>query len=408
MKKLLPTFFPIYISSVLATVYNVVNVGIFAKTLEKSAVAALGVSASLMFLMQGLALGLSSGFLSKISKNNTKSAAPSFIITTVFSVIISTLTLLFLSEIVTFLNAEGKIFDFSLKYLRVSVAGFVILALYRLFESWLYAIGKARCVIWLSALMLVLQTSLTYLLVAVFDFGVTGGAVANVASFFVCGVVALIYILKTQPSFLVFGQKFDKSLLKSSLPLSFMQFFKGMGLVLIQMSVGKMGADASSAFAVCQKLSHIATDGAVALNSASIRLFSSTPQKNTPTKIKLPIFVGVVFSLTTGIVLFFASAPLSSLVFNSNDNVLPLIKNYFHFISPFFPALLLMVVLRARLFVSGHPYLAMTEGIVEFLTRAGLLLFIKDFKFIPLIFGISWTVGTIFIISLPTSKGTTR
>ncbi len=394
MNKLLKTFFPIYISMVLATVYNVVNVGIFAKNLDKPSVAALGFAASLMFLMQGLALGLASGFLSKISRDNTKSAAPSAIITIVFSGIISALTLLFLEKIVTLLNAEGEIFDLTLKYLRVSVAGFVILALYRLFESWLYALGKAKSVVWLSALMLVLQTSLTYLFVAVLELGVTGGALANVASFFVCGLVALIYILKTQPKFLVFKQKFDVSLLKASLPLSFMQFFKGMGLVLVQMSVGKMGADASSAFAVCQKISHLATDGAVALNSTSIKFFSD--KKSKP---KLPILLAIIFSISIGLVLFFGAAPLSKLIFNSKAE-LSLIKKYFYALSPFFPALLLMVVLRAKVFVSGHPYLAMTEGIVEFFVRVVLLLFIKDFAFIPLIFGISWTAGLVYLIAV--------
>ncbi len=395
MKDILKIFLPIYISSVFATAYNIINVGIFAKNLDKPSVAALGVSASLMFLMQGLALGLASGFLAKISQKDTKSAAPSFTITVVFSVIISALTLLFLPKIVTLLNAEGEIFDYALKYLRISVSGFVILALYRLFESWLYAVGRAKSVLWLSLLMLILQVTLTYLFVAVWGFGVGGGAFANVASFFVCGVVALIYILKTQPSFLNFKQKFDKSLLKASLPLSFMQFFKGIGLVSVQMAVGGMGTDVSSAFAVCQKLSRLATDGAVALNSTSIKQHK---------KQKLLITVGIVFSVAMGVFLFFGASLLSSLVFNSKDNILPLIKKYFQLLSPFFPALLIMVVLRARLIANGHPYLAMTEGIVEFLTRVALLFFVKDFNFVPLIFGISWTVGLLYLIIVNKTK----
>lgn len=394
-KELLKIFLPIYISSVFATAYNIINVGIFAKNLDKPSVAALGVSASLMFLLQGLALGLSSGFIAKISQDNTKSALPSAVITVVFSAIITVLTLLFLPKIVTFLNAEGEIFDYAQKYLRVSVAGFVILALYRLFESWLYALSKAKSVLWLSVLMFVLQTLFTYLFVAVWGFGVTGGAFANVLSFFVCAVVALIYILKSQPSFLDFKQKFDLSLLKASLPLSFMQFFKGLGLVLIQMKVGALGADVSSAFAVCHKLSHLATDGGTALNSASIRTLSK--QK---VKIKQPILLGVIFSLITGGVLFFGAPLLSTLIFSSKDNILSLIKQYFYIISPFFPALLIMVVLRSRLIVTSHPYLAMTEGIVEFSVRVIFLLFIKDFALVPLAFGVSWTVGLVYLIAI--------
>ncbi len=394
-KELLKIFLPIYTSSVFATAYNIINVGIFAKHLDKASIAALGVSASLMFLLQGLALGLSSGFIAKISQKNTKSALPSAVITVVFSVMITALTLLFLPKIVTFLNADGEIFDYAQKYLRVSVSGFVILALYRLFESWLYALLKAKCVLWLSALMFVLQTLFTYLFVAVWDFGVTGGAFANVLSFFVCGAAALIYILKSQPSFFDFKQKFDLSLLKASLPLSFMQFFKGVGLVLIQMQVGALGTDASSAFAVCQKLSHLATDGAVALNSASLRTLS----KQKP-KIKRSVTVGVVFSLISGALLFFGSASLSALIFKSEDNILSLIKQYFYIISPFFPALLIMVVLRARLIVAGHPYLAMTEGIVELLVRVVFLFFIKDFARVPLAFGVSWTMGLVYLIAI--------
>ncbi len=399
MKQILKTFLPIYISMVFATVYNVINVGIFAKNLDKSSVAALGVAASLMFLMQGLALGLASGFLSKISKNDTKSAAPSLIITTVFSVLISALTLVFLPNIVYLLNADDSIIEYSLKYLRVSVSGFVILALYRLFESWLYAVDKAKTVLYLSTLMLVLQVFLTYLLVAVWQLGVVGGAIANVVSFFVCGLAALIYILKTQPKFLVFKQKISPALLKASLPLSFMQFFKGMGLVAVQISVGRMGADASSAFAVCQKLSHVATDGATALNSTSIKQ---------PKSKKLLITIAIIFSLSAGILLILVASPLSRLIFKSDGSALTLIKKYFYFLCPFLPALLTMVVLRAGLFTSGHPYLAMTEGIVEFAIRIALIFFIKDFKFVPLIFGISWTAGLFYLIAikkLPCVKG---
>lgn len=382
MKQLLKTFLPIYFSLVFATAYNVINVGIFAKNLDKPSVAALGVAASLMFLMQGLALGLSSGFLSKISKDDTKSAAPSLIITTVFSIVISVLTLVFLPQIVRVLNADANIIEYSLKYLRVSVSGFVVLALYRLFECWMYALEKAKTVLYFSALMLVLQVALTYLLVAVFDFGVAGGAYANVISFFVCGLVALIYILKTQAGFLVFKQKINPVLLKASLPMSFMQFFKGVGLVAVQIAVGKMGSDPSSAFAICNKLSHIATDGATALNSTAI--------KNPKTKRYL-IIIALMFSALSGLLLVVGTPYLARILFESESQ---LIKKYFYFFCPFLPALLTMVVLRARTFTSGHPYLAMTEGIIEFVTRILLVLFVKDFKFVPLIFGISWTVGS--------------
>jgi len=384
MKELLKTFLPIYFASVSATAYNVVTVAIVSKSLGTEAVAATGVAATVMFLLQGLALGLASGFLSKISKDNTKPAAHSLAITLVFSLILSALTLLFLPQITAFLKGGEQ----TQVYLRVSVSGFLVLALYRLFESWLYALGKAKIVLWLSVLMLLSQVSLTYLFVAVWGLGVGGGALANVASFLLCGVASLVYVLKTQPHFLVSKQKFDKGLLKASLPLSFMQFFKGVGLVAVQTSVGMLGTEAQSAFTVCHKLSHLATDGATALNSTAI--------KNAKSKRQL-IIVAVVFSCASGLLLALGAPALSRLLFKKDS---ALIGRYFYSLCPFLPALLLMVVFRARLVATAHPYLAMTEGIAELAVRLILVFFVKDFSFVPLIFGISWTAGLLYLVAV--------
>jgi len=394
-KQIITSASPIYLSSLFATAYNVINVIIVAKHLSKDAVAAIGIASTVMFLLQGLTLGLCSGFLSKISKDK-RMASHSLVITLIFSAVFTALTLLFLPKILTFLKAKGEIFTLAKKYLLVSVAGFFALSLYRLFESWLYSVGKSKAVIALGALMAVLQSGLTFLFVAVFDFKIIGAAVAGAASFFVCGLAAFIYFLKTEPSFVKIQKRVEFSLLKDSLPIALMQFFKGAGLVAVQMAVGKLGADAMAAFAVCQKISHVATDGATALNSASIRVFSVKKQAKT----KSAVTVAVVFSAAVGIILLLCAPPLSRFIFNKDGEVLALIKRYFYIITPFFSMLCSAVILRARLIANSHPYLAMTEGIVEFAVRAVLVFFAKDFLMIPTVFGISWTAGLLYLVAV--------
>ncbi len=393
-KQLLKTASPIYLSSVFATAYNVINIGIIAKNMSKSAVAAVGISATLMFLMQGLSLGLSSGFLAKISRDKTF-VTSSLIITILFSAVISALTFMFLPKIVSLLNAKDKVFELTLKYLRVSVGGFIFLSLYRLFESWLYALGKSVVSMWFSLGLSVLQVALTFTLVK--GFGISGAAFANIISFAVCGGAMFFYIRHRHKSFFPKHFKFKKqkfkNALKGSLPLSLMQLFKGLGLVSVQMSVGAMGKDALAAFAACQKVSHISTDGAVAISNASIRLFSKEKNQSP----KPAVFVGVLFSVITGLLLFLGASPLSKIIFNSDKNILKLVKDYFLIISPFFSVLYTMVILRARFVAKGHPYVALTEGVLEFITRVSLLLFITEFKYTALIFGLSWTVGLLFV-----------
>ena len=121
---------------------------------------------------------------------------------TFFSVVITTLMLLFCRPVLTWMNTPENIFEYAYIYIFIIFAGIPCTILYNMTAAILRALGDSKSPIIFLAISSAINIGLDLLLIIVFRMGVDGAALATVVSQGVSGVISIIYIKKKFPIFL--------------------------------------------------------------------------------------------------------------------------------------------------------------------------------------------------------------
>lgn len=166
--------------------------------------AGVGSTGSLNFIVIGFCMGLCSGFSVPISQSFgakdfpllRKMVTNSVWLCTFFSVVITTLMLLFCRPVLTWMNTPENIFEYAYIYIFIIFAGIPCTILYNMTAAILRALGDSKSPIIFLAISSAINIGLDLLLIIVFRMGVDGAALATVVSQGVSGVISIIYIKK--------------------------------------------------------------------------------------------------------------------------------------------------------------------------------------------------------------------
>ncbi|MBQ9968622.1 MAG: MATE family efflux transporter [Oscillospiraceae bacterium] len=124
----------------------------------------------------------------------------------IFGAVISTLSLIFLRSIVTWMGAEGRLLEDCLVYGRILVAATPVYILQVLFQSFFVAAEKPNLGLLTTVIGGVTNMILDYLLVGVLPLGLVGAALASAFSQIIGGVFPLIYFFLPNSSLLRLGK----------------------------------------------------------------------------------------------------------------------------------------------------------------------------------------------------------
>ncbi len=194
---------PMLIGNLFQQFYNMVDSIVVGKFVDSNALAAVGASSSMVFLIIGLCFGLSAGISIVISQyfgakdydNVRKGFATATYVVLGAAVILGVVGFFSSRWLLELLNTPASIIDQSDIYMKITFAGILGTACYNGMSAILRALGDSVTPLIFLMISSILNVVLDLLFVIVFHWDVPGVALATIISQFVSAVGCIIYAI---------------------------------------------------------------------------------------------------------------------------------------------------------------------------------------------------------------------
>ena len=267
-KQLLIFFFPILIGTFFQQLYNTVDTIVVGQYVGTNALAAVGTTGTLINLLGGFFVGVSSGATVIISqffgagdaKNVSKAVHTSMALALAGGLIIMVFGLLTARPSLELLGVPEEIMDDALTYVNVYYCGIIASMIYNVGTGVLRAIGDSRMPLYVLIVCCLVNIVLDLLFVLAFHWDVFGVAFATVLSQVVSAVLILLRLMLTRESYRVELKKirFDRSILKNviriGLPAGLQSVLYSVSNLVVQASINSFGTDAIASWAAIGKI----------------------------------------------------------------------------------------------------------------------------------------------------------
>ncbi len=253
------------------------------RLLGANALAAVGATGSLFWMVNSVCNGLASGvgvvisqfFGAEDSEGVENTIANSVYVILTGAVIMTSIGLIFARPILVILNTpEGEVLENAVIYFRFVSAGVLCVALYNEVASILRALGDSKSPLYFLIFSSIVNTVLDIVFIANFKMGVEGAALATIISQFLSGVLALIYAILTNPYFKVKRQafKFQKRItgriIKIGLPMAFQSSLIAFSCTILQSVVNTYGAIVMATFTATSRIEQLIQQPYMSLGTA--------------------------------------------------------------------------------------------------------------------------------------------
>lgn len=259
---------PMIAGNLLQQCYNIADTLIVGRVIGPQALAAVGSAYTLMTLLNSILIGLCLGgsvVLSRLFgagaiRDFRTALFNSFCFTGVIALAVNGAAVIFLEPCLRLLNIKGSVFDDSLVYLHIILAGMVFTFLYNFVSNGLRSIGNTVIPLIFLGVSAGLNIVLDVVLTVNFRMGIAGAAYATIFSQGVSAVGILIYFFKKAGKFLPRRENLHisaehlKSIVSNSLMTSIQQSIMNTGILMIQGLVNSFGVKVMAAFAAAVKI----------------------------------------------------------------------------------------------------------------------------------------------------------
>ena len=387
-KLILAFGIPLVIGNIFQQFYNMVDSIIVGKYVGKTALAAVGSTGSLNFMIIGFGIGICSGFGIPIAqsfggkkiKQMKEYIIHSFYLCTMITVIMTIVTVLALPTILTWMQTPADIYDQAYGYIVVIFLGLFATMIYNMLSSILRAIGDSKTPLYFLILSSVINILLDLLFITQFHMGAPGAAYATVIAQFISGIACFIY-MKKKTDILTFEhdeKRFQKAmcqkLLQMGLPMALQFSITAIGSVVIQSAVNSLGSDVVAAVTAAMKISIMLTQPLETLGLTMATYGGQNLGANQIERIfkgvHVSYIIGAIYCVVAFIFVYFTSDYLSLLFIDASETVIiSEIKQYLIANSICYYILSILFILRNLLQGLGYSFLAMFGGVAEMIAR---------------------------------------
>ena len=282
MKIILLFSIPVLLGNLFQQFYNMVDTVIVGQYLGEDALAAVGSTGCLMFLVLGFANGIAQGFGVMVShafgakdmKLLRHYVALSLLLTVIISVLLTVPTVLFSRQLLLWLNTPENIVDLANRYIRVIFGGLFCTMAYNVASGILRGIGDSRTPLYFLILSSGLNIVLDVFFIVVVKLGTAGAAYATVISQAVSAVFCFIVmfrkydILRTTRDDYYCDFYEIRRMLSVGIPMALNYSITAVGTMILQSAVNVFGSSVVAAFTAASKVSNIATQTMPTLGTA--------------------------------------------------------------------------------------------------------------------------------------------
>lgn len=379
---------PIFIGNVFQQFYSMADTVIVGKFIGTKALAAVGSTGTIMFLMNGFVLGMTAGFTvltaqkfgagdMKAMRQTVGSAA---LLGIIMSVILTIVGMLGMRPLLNFMHTPDDIFKDAYAYIMVICAGIGAQMLYNLLSSVLRALGNSKVPLYFLILAAMLNIVLDMVFIIVFHMGAAGAAWATIVSQGISGVLCLVYIIKAVP--VLHLQKEDwrpnahllKIQLSVGLPMALQYSITAIGSMMVQTALNLLGSTQVAAFTAASKIEQVVTQAYVAMGTTMATYCAQNMGAGKIRRIrqgfKAITIMGIIYSVIVAAVVMTVGKYMTYL-FLSGDltEIMQSVDIYLKCAGAFFIPLTVVNVYRNGIQGMGYGLLPMMAGVAELIGR---------------------------------------
>ena len=414
---------PILLGNLMQQFYNMVDAAVVGKVVGNNALAAVGATGSITFLVIGFVDGICAGFCIPVAQafgSGNQSMLRRCVANIVWlgigtAVILTTVTSLLLGQILTAMDFPPEIYGDSFAYLRVIFAGIPMTIAYNTQAGLMRALGNSRTPLYVLIGASLTNIVLDLLLVKGLGMGVRGAAVATIASQTLSAVVCFLYILKTYKELRPseeerrFQPKIAGRLILSGLPMALQYSITAIGSVLIQAAVNGLGSTVIASVTAANKVQSFVQLPFGTLGVTMSTFCGQNIGAKRYDRVKegfwKGMWIALIYSVAASILMITLGEYISLIFLNRNDPNLPEILDYLRrFLrtnAMFYAALAVLTVCRFSLQGLEHGVTAMFAGAFEMAARSIVALhFVKLYGFTAICFAnpAAWTAACILLV----------
>lgn len=379
---------PLFLGNVFQQFYNMADTIIVGQFVGTGALAAVGSTGTIMFLITGFATGLGTGFTILTAqrfgagdmKGMRRSVFTAAVLTVIVSVLVTAVSVIFMHPLLDLMQTPADIYDDAYAYIIVIMWGLAAQMLYNLLSALLRAIGNSKMPLYFLILAAALNVILDLVFIINFKMGTAGAAYATVISQGISGLLCLLYIVKAVPIFrlsrrdMVMDGKMMAEQLKVGLPMALQFSITAIGSIMVQTSLNMLGSTLVAAYTAAGKIEQILTQAYVALGTAMANYSAQNVGAGDIPRIRqgfrAATIWGSVYSVAAGVLIMTVGKYLTYL-FVSEDAAMLLdsVDLYLKCIGFFFIPLNIVNAYRNGLQGLGYGLLPMTAGVAELAGR---------------------------------------
>ncbi|MDR2660170.1 MAG: MATE family efflux transporter [Spirochaetaceae bacterium] len=396
---------PLVIGNLFQQFYSMADSFIVARTIGMEALAAIGCTGSLSFLILGFIMGVTSGAAIITSQRYgagdeagvKNSFSASVLICAAVTVLLMIISIVALRPLLRLLNTPTVIYEGAYRYFVVILWGMPALTLFNLLSNMMRSVGDSKTPLYFLVLACFINIVLDYLFILVFKSGVIGAGIATVIAQLFAGFACIPVIKKRFPLLAVNFRdyKVDKAEimrhLAVAIPVGFQWSIIAIGAVAVTFALNGLGYAAVAAFTTGQKIDQLAT---MPLSSYGQAMTTFTAQNFGAKKygrIKKGMVQGsicaLIFSIIMGLVFFFFGDKISTIFLRGEPEAIRLAHTYLKVIGVFFVFLAMLFCIRQTIQGLGDSLTPTLAGLMELIMRTfAALILTSYFGYIGLCF----------------------
>ena len=388
MKIILGFTLPIFIGNVFQQFYNMADAVIVGKFVGNKALAAVGSTGTIMFLIYGFVVGMTAGFTVLTAqkfgagdmKGMRKTVAGAGILSFVVGALLTILFMAFMKPLLILMNTPSDIFADAYSYIMIVSGGILAQMLYNLLSSILRALGNSKLPLVFLIISALLNIVLDLAFIVGFGMGAKGAAVATVIAQGVSGILCLFYIIAKIPILhlkredLYVGSTIYKNQLRIGVPMALQYSITAIRTMMVQSSLNILGSTLVAAYTAAGKIEQVVTQAYVAMGTTMATYAAQNMGAGSVKRIregfKACTVIGVVYSfVAAGFIMTVGKYMTYLFVSEDVDIIMNSVDIYLKCIGIFFIPLAVVNIYRNGIQGLGYGLLPMMAGVAELIGR---------------------------------------
>ena len=388
---------PMIIGNIFQQFYSMVDAIVVGKFVGVDALAAIGATGSLNFLILGFTIGLTAGFSVIIAQRFgagdeggvRRATAMSVLLSATISVIITVGSLVLTVPMLSAMQTPANIMEDACGYMYVIFGGTTATIFFNLVSAALRALGDSKTPLYALVVASIINVVLDLVFVLQFHMGVIGTAYATVIAQAVSCVLCVVYIIFKLPILHLHRSdfKFNGSscwqLLKMGLPTGGCSSVTAVGAVVLQGVINGFGSDVVAAFTSGNRVEQLMVQPAYSFGMAIVAYvgqnLGAREMDRIQTGVRKCVIICVAICVVCGLAEIIFGEYLVQIFVSAEETVVIYYAKYYLIVSGIFlPMLALLNTYRNAVQGLGNGMVPLLCGVLELVSRVGVAWFLVE------------------------------